>query len=113
VRRQNRSRSSGGNGGSSVSISYSEEKRALMLPQEVKELPHDDELIFKEGCKVIRAKKNWFFKDKQFQAWTQLPPVAVEPLGKRLAVVGMPPGCRAEEDVQPPQNEQMAAWLAQ
>lgn len=84
IRKQNRSRSSGG-GSSQVSISYSEERRALMLPQEIKELPNDDELIFKEGCKPIRAKKNWFFKDKQFQAWTKLSPMVVEPLIKRLA----------------------------
>lgn len=91
IRKQNRSRSSG-NGSSQVSISYSEEKRALMMPQEIKELPNDDELIFKEGCKPIRAKKNWFFKDKQFMAWTKLAPVVVEPLAKRsLATAnGMP-----------------------
>ena len=40
------------------------EKRALMLPQEIKELPADEELIFYEGCKPIRARKNWFFEDK-------------------------------------------------
>jgi type IV secretion system protein VirD4 len=84
IRKQNRSRSTGG-GSSQVSISYSEEKRALMLPQEIKELPNDDELIFKEGCKPIRAKKNWFFKDKKFQEWTKLSPVVIEPLAKRLA----------------------------
>ena len=43
IRKQNRSRSRGG-GSSQVSISYSEERRALMLPQEIKELPSDDEL---------------------------------------------------------------------
>ncbi|WP_045728214.1 type IV secretory system conjugative DNA transfer family protein [Xanthomonas sp. GPE 39] len=85
IRRQNRSQSSGGAGGRQVSINYTEEKRALMLPQEIKELPQDDELIFKEGCKVIRAKKNWFFKDKQLKQLTQLPPVVMEPLEKRLA----------------------------
>lgn len=83
IRKQNRSRSSG-SGSNQVSISYSEERRALMLPQEIKELPNDDELIFKEGCKPIRAKKNWFFKDKQFQEWTKLAPIAIEPLAKRL-----------------------------
>lgn len=85
IRRKNRSRSSGGQGGSQISISYSEEKRPLMHPQEIKELPQDDELIFKEGCKPIRARKNWFFKDKQLTALTKLPPVVVEPLAQRLA----------------------------
>jgi type IV secretion system protein VirD4 len=82
IRKQNRSRSSG-SGSHQVSISYSEERRALMLPQEIKELPNDDELIFKEGCKPIRAKKNWYFKDKQFRAWTKLSPVTVAPVAKR------------------------------
>jgi type IV secretion system protein VirD4 len=84
IRKEHRSRSSG-SGSNQVSISYSEERRALMLPQEIKELPNDDELIFKEGCKPIRAKKNWFFKDKQFQAWTKLSPVVIEPPARRLA----------------------------
>jgi type IV secretion system protein VirD4 len=84
IRKEHRSRSSG-SGSNQVSISYSEERRALMLPQEIKELPNDDELIFKEGCKPIRAKKNWFFKDKQFQAWTKLSPVVIEPPAQRLA----------------------------
>ena len=56
-----------------------------MLPQEIKALPNDDELIFKEGCKPIRAKKNWFFKDKQFTEWTKSAPVVIEPFAKRPA----------------------------
>jgi type IV secretion system protein VirD4 len=83
IRKENRSRSSG-SGSSQVSVSYTEERRALFLPQEIKELPQDDELIFFEGCKPIRAQKNWFFKDKRFVALTQLAPVTVEPLAKRL-----------------------------
>ncbi len=63
IRRQNRSVSRG-RGASQVSINYTEGKRALCVPQEIKELPAADELIFYEGCKPIRAKKNWFFKDK-------------------------------------------------
>lgn len=62
VRRKHRSTS-----GSNVSYSYTEERRPLMLPQEIKELPKDDELVFLEGCKPIRAKKKWYFKDKQFK----------------------------------------------
>ena len=77
VSKQNRSRSSGG-GSSQVSISYSEERRALFLPQEIKELPSDDELIFYEGCKPIRAKKNWFFKDKNFKERASVPPAMIK-----------------------------------
>ncbi|HEY4292733.1 type IV secretory system conjugative DNA transfer family protein [Luteibacter sp.] len=77
VRKRQQSTGHGG-GGRQVSTSYVEERRALLLPQEVKELHSDDELIFYEGCRPIRAKKNWFFKDKTFRAWTSLPPVEVE-----------------------------------
>jgi type IV secretion system protein VirD4 len=34
--------------------------------QEIKELTGDEELIFYEGSKPIRARKIWFFKDKMF-----------------------------------------------
>ncbi|AOD15584.1 type IV secretory system conjugative DNA transfer family protein [Xanthomonas fragariae] len=63
IRKQNRSTSRGG-GTSNVSYSYTEERRALMLPQEIKELPGDNELLFFEGSKPILCEKNWFFKDK-------------------------------------------------
>lgn len=109
VRRRHRSTSSG-SGTSSVSINYTEERRALMLPQEIKELPGDDELIFMEGCKPIRAKKNWFFKDKTFIAWTKLPPVVVEPRVRRQA---SPSNAADEHEVSRPASPQMAAMLAQ
>ncbi|WDM66962.1 type IV secretory system conjugative DNA transfer family protein [Xanthomonas cucurbitae] len=75
IRRQHRSTSSGG-GASNVSYSYTEERRALMLPQEIKELPGDDELLFFEGSKPIRCEKNWFFKDSVLKSRI-MDPVAV------------------------------------
>jgi type IV secretion system protein VirD4 len=48
-----------------------------LLPQEIKELPGDEELIFYEGCKPIRARKNWFFKDKMFKERAGVAPVVV------------------------------------
>ncbi|UKE45253.1 type IV secretory system conjugative DNA transfer family protein [Xanthomonas translucens pv. secalis] len=80
VRKQQRSRSSGG-GASQISISYVEEKRALFLPQEIKELPSDDELIFYEGSKPILTQKNWFFKDKEFKARAAMPPARIKVVG--------------------------------
>jgi type IV secretion system protein VirD4 len=77
LRRKQRSKSRG-RGTNQVSISYSEERRALYLPQEIKELPQDDELVFYEGCKPIRAKKNWFFKDRLLNERAGMPPVSVE-----------------------------------
>jgi type IV secretion system protein VirD4 len=78
IRKKHRSTSSGAGGGS-VSIHYTEERRALMLAQELKELPKDDALLFYEGCRPIKAKKNWYFKDATFKAQIQ-PPIPVKPL---------------------------------
>lgn len=107
IRKENRSRSSG-SGSSQVSISHSEERRALFLPQEIKELPQDDELIFFEGCKPIRAKKNWFFKDKSFVALTQLPPVMVEPIAARASAMD---GAKAATLTAEPRTAQGAELL--
>jgi len=109
LRRKQESRSRGG-GATQTSTSYTEERRALYLPQEIKELPQDDELIFLEGCKPIRARKNWFFKDKTLKKRTELAPVAVEPLTKRLATASALQTTEAEHVIQP-QNEQEAKWL--
>jgi len=84
LRRKQESRSHG-SGGGQTSISYTEERRALFLPQEIKELPADDELIFYEGCKPIRAQKNWFFKDKIFKQRTSLAPVVIPAREKSTA----------------------------
>jgi len=76
VRKEHRN-TSRGNGSRQVSTSHTEERRALLLPQEIKELPGDEELIFYEGCKPIRARKNWFFKDKMFKERAGVAPVVV------------------------------------
>lgn len=73
VRRKHRSVTRG-QGGSSVSHSVTEERRALMLPQEIKELPNDEQLIFVERCRPIRCRKNWYFK-LTFFSKRVLPPV--------------------------------------
>lgn len=77
IRKKHRSISRG-NGSNQVSTNFTEERRALFLPQEIKELPGDDELIFYEGCKPIRAKKNWFFKDKTFIGRAAFEPAKIE-----------------------------------
>ncbi len=53
----------------------------MFLPQEIKELPSDDELIFYEGSKPILAQKNWFFKDKEFKARAAMPPARIKVVG--------------------------------
>lgn len=76
LRKEHRSTSRGG-GSHQVSTSHTEERRALMLPQEIKELPADEELIFYEGCKPIRARKNWFFKDKTYKRRADIPATSI------------------------------------
>ncbi|MBD8873467.1 type IV secretory system conjugative DNA transfer family protein [Rhodanobacter sp. DHB23] len=105
LRRQQRS-TSRGRDSRQVSISYNEEKRALFLPQEIKQLPQDEEIIFYEGCKPIRARKNWFFKDKELKARADVPPARIKPMT-------CPPAGEATRNIVRPQQEQAAAWLAQ
>ncbi|MFK2877531.1 type IV secretory system conjugative DNA transfer family protein [Rhodanobacter hydrolyticus] len=105
VRRKQRSESRG-RGNNQVSTSYSEEKRALFLPQEIKELPQDEEIIFYEGCKPIRARKNWFFRDKELKARADLPPAKIKPIARN-------PAGEATRNIVRPQQGQAAVWLAQ
>lgn len=48
------------------SISESQQRRELMLPQEVKEIGADAEILFLENCKPIRCKKARYFADHVF-----------------------------------------------
>jgi len=59
------------------SVSISEQRRALLLPQEVKELGSDHAIIFYEGLRPIRCKKIRYFQDERF-AKRLLPPLVVE-----------------------------------
>jgi type IV secretion system protein VirD4 len=62
LNRRNRSTGKGG-----TTYTHTEERRALLLPQELKELPEDEEIIFLEGCRPIRCRKNWYFKDRRLR----------------------------------------------
>jgi type IV secretion system protein VirD4 len=82
VKSQSRPRqtfSSSHRGGGSETTS--EQKRALQLPQEIKALPPDQEIIFYEGLPPIRCTKIRYFADPVFTARLLPPPdrpVAVE-----------------------------------
>jgi len=52
----------------------SEQRRALLLPQEVKELGTDHEIIFYEGLRPIRCRKIRYFEDPRFKARLFPPP---------------------------------------
>lgn len=55
-----------GKGGSSQSENVSDQRRALMLPQELKEMPQTDCIVLAENSKPIRAKKVVYYADKTF-----------------------------------------------
>lgn len=78
VRKQNRSRSRGQQG--SVTFSESEERRALMLPQELKAMGNDKEIVLYEGlAQPVKAEKIRYYQDKYFTS-RLLPKVEVKPL---------------------------------
>ncbi|WP_373741847.1 type IV secretory system conjugative DNA transfer family protein, partial [Neisseria sp.] len=77
VRRQNVSR------GRERSVSISEERRALMLPQELKAMNQDNEIIIYEGmAHPAKVSKIRYYQDKTFGARIKNP-IEVEPLQVR------------------------------
>jgi type IV secretion system protein VirD4 len=67
----------------SRSTNTSDQRRALLLPQEVKELGADEAIIFYEGLRPIRCRKIRYFADSRFRARLKSPPtvlsIAVNP----------------------------------
>ena len=59
-----RSRSFSGNGSSTVSRNESEQRRALLLPQEFKELGSERLVVIVENCKPILGEKIRYHRDK-------------------------------------------------
>lgn len=66
------------------SVNVSEQKRALMLPQEVKELGLDRELLLYEGLRPVLAKKNRYYEDPLFRKRLFPPPKHAAPGLKRV-----------------------------
>ena len=81
------------------SVSVTEQKRPLLLPQEIKELGRDRELLLYEGLRPVLAKKNRYYEDPLFRKRLFPPPKAATP-GRRVpgpvsggaAPAGLPPG---------------------
>ncbi|RZL32521.1 MAG: type IV secretory system conjugative DNA transfer family protein, partial [Rubrivivax sp.] len=63
-----RSRSFSNHGHSSISRNESEQRRALLLPQEMKALGSDRLVLVLENCKPILGEKIRYFDDKAFRA---------------------------------------------
>lgn len=68
-----------GNARRSRSVNISEQRRALLLPQEVKALGSDDAIVFYEGLRPIRCKKIRYFKDRRFKERLLPPPTSAAP----------------------------------
>ena len=78
LRRKNRTRSRGQ--GRSTSYSESQERRALMLPQELKAMSPDKEIFLYEGlAHPVMCKKIRYYKDRHFTR-RLLPKVEVSPV---------------------------------
>ena len=68
-------------GGRSGSQNVSEQRRALLLPQEVKELGSEEAIVFYEGLRPIRCRKIRYFADVRFRKRLLPPPeVPLPPL---------------------------------
>lgn len=62
-------------GGKGPSVNISDQRRALLLPQEVKEIGTDHAIIFYEGLRPILNHKIRYFEDERFKARRARPPV--------------------------------------
>ncbi|MBN9202994.1 type IV secretory system conjugative DNA transfer family protein [Methylibium petroleiphilum] len=69
-----RSRSFSGHGHSTVSRNESEQRRALLLPQEFKELGSERLVVIFENCKPILGEKIRYYRDKAFTSRLLKPP---------------------------------------
>jgi type IV secretion system protein VirD4 len=61
------------------SVSVSEHRRALLLPQEVKALGPEQAIVFYEGLNPIRCRKIRYFTDPRFKARLLPPPAQAAP----------------------------------
>ena len=71
-------------------MSVSEQKRPLLLPQEVKELGRDRELLLYEGLRPILAWKNRYFEDPVFKKRLFPPPLRATPAGSAQRSMSRP-----------------------
>ena len=63
-----------GRGGQGGQVTVSEQRRPLLLPQEVKELGNDEALVFYEGLRPIRCRKLRYYRDRRFKRRLLPPP---------------------------------------
>lgn len=69
-----------GKGGNvTESENVSDQRRALMMPQEIREMPQDEAIIIKSNTKPILCKKIKYYEEPIFNA-RLLPPIVVAPM---------------------------------
>ncbi|MEO8313371.1 MAG: type IV secretory system conjugative DNA transfer family protein [Pseudomonadota bacterium] len=89
-------------GGSTGSVTESDQRRALLLPQEVKEIGSDQAIVFYEGLRPILCRKVRYFEDPLFKARLLPPPDVVAKTGPAMSprepVAAHPQGTSAEQD---------------
>jgi type IV secretion system protein VirD4 len=88
----------------SGSVSVSEQRRALLLPQEVKELGTEEALILYEGLPPIRCRKIRYYQDPRFAKRLCAPP----PIEPRQHVVCSPPA-RSRSAAAPPSADEASS----
>ena len=76
-----------GSGQRNPSSTVSDQRRALLLPQEVKEMGVDREIILFENLRPVRCHKIRYFADKRFSSRV-LPPPTVRPIDMSQAARG-------------------------
>jgi type IV secretion system protein VirD4 len=82
-------------GGQGGQVTVSDQRRPLLLPQEVKELGTEEALIFYEGLRPIRCRKLRYYQDRRFKQRLMPPPAqpiapdaSLQPTAKEAPVVG-------------------------
>jgi type IV secretion system protein VirD4 len=88
------------------SQSVSEQRRPLLLPQEVKELGSEEAIVFYEGLRPIRCRKIRYFTDRIFRQRLEPPPGVPVPAGLALPGPAAPSPVRVER---PPAERPAAA----
>ena len=76
-----------GSGNRNPSSTVSDQRRALLLPQEVKEMGANREIILLENLRPVRCHKIRYFADKRFSSRV-LPPPVVRPIDMNQAARG-------------------------
>jgi type IV secretion system protein VirD4 len=90
----------------SSSQSISHQRRALLLPQEVKELGPEQAIVFYEGLRPIRCRKIRYFADKRFRK--RLLPAPDSPVPFQRARSGAPTA-QSEPPREEPAREELSA----